>query len=129
MLTVNHAREIVSNYLHRKFGAKFGDSVIILDKNTIEKSYGWIFFYQHRRYLETGRTRDALIGNGPLLVDKNSGKVVVFGSSGSIDYWCSLYENGKIREDPDGTIHLRFREDVRDRLGTLNQKTQLPPAR
>ena len=117
MLSREQAREVAEEYLHRRFSKKHGDDIVILDAHTLEKPYGWIYFYQHRRFLETGKVRDGLIGNGPLLVDKNTGKLIVFGSFGTIDYWCSLYEAGKTREDEDGTIHLLFREDLKNRQG------------
>jgi Immunity protein 35 len=115
MIALSDAHKLVADYLKRHLAPKFVDKVVILENNTIEKSYGWIFFYQTRKWVETRKTRDGLIGNGPILIDKNTAKIVQFGSSGSLDYWCELYENGKTREDKDGVIHLLFREDLQQR--------------
>jgi hypothetical protein len=114
MLSFDQAREIATDYLRRLFAEKCQD-VVIIEHEIIEKPYGWIFPYQRQRYLETRKVRDAVIGGRPILIDKQTSKVVVFGSFGSPDYWCWLYENGKTREDPDGTIHLLFREDLKAR--------------
>ena len=108
MIEFDNAKEIAGDYLRRTLGSKFGDNIVLLEKETLTKEYGWIFFYQHRKWLETGKVRDALIGNGPILIDKQTGKIVQFGSAGTVDYWCQLYEQGKTREDADGIIHLLF---------------------
>ena len=115
MIELADAHKLAADYLRRDLGPKFEDKVVILENETIEKSYGWIFFYQTRKWVETRKTRDGLIGNGPILVDKNTAKIVQLGSSGSLEYWCELYETGKTREDKDGVIHLLFREDLEQR--------------
>ena len=115
MLSFAQAHDLANSHIRRRFAQRFGDDVVIADERTIEKAYGWIFFYQRRQYLETGNPRDGLIGLGPLLVDKNTGKIIVFGSFGTTEYWCSLYESGKVREDKDGTVHLLFKEDIKRR--------------
>ncbi len=54
----------------RHINAGYGepeDSLIILEDSTIEKPYGWIFFYQSRTYLETGDASYMLAGNGPVV--------------------------------------------------------------
>ncbi len=33
------------------------DGFVVLDGETIEKPYGWIFFYQSKKYLETGELK------------------------------------------------------------------------
>lgn len=45
-----------------------GDGYAVLDGETMEKPYGWIFFYQSRKYLETGDEGYMLAGNGPVAV-------------------------------------------------------------
>jgi hypothetical protein len=46
--------------------------------------HGWIFFYNSRRFLETGALADMLAGNGPIVVDF-AGNVIVAPTSVSID--------------------------------------------
>lgn len=121
MINVLEAKKIAGDYLRCRLGPKYGDNVVILENETVEKPYGWIFFYQHRNWIETRRVRDGFIGNGPILVDKRASKFVKFGSSGSVDYWCGLYESGQTREDSDGVVHLLFREDLARRTNA-NQR-------
>lgn len=117
MVTLDEARDAALKYVKGRYPERVRNEIVVLDEHTKSMPRGWIFFYQHRRWLETRKIRDGLIGNGPVLIDKETGKVVVFGSSGSTEYWYSLYERGETREDKDGIIHLRFREDLRRRRG------------
>ncbi len=39
-------------------------SIIVIDEATIEKPYGYVFFVNTKRYLETGERRYAAIGAG-----------------------------------------------------------------
>ncbi len=53
--------------------------LVLLDARTITRSYGWIFFWQSKKFLETGDTAYAIAGNGPLFVDV-TGKVIRLGT-------------------------------------------------
>ncbi len=52
---------------------------------TIEQSYGWVFFYNSRRYLETGDIMFAFAGNGPVVVERKDGTVTELGSGRSVE--------------------------------------------
>jgi Immunity protein 35 len=56
------------------------DELVIVSEETIEKDYGWIFFYQSRKYLETGEFGYILAGNGPVAFEKASGLIHHLGS-------------------------------------------------
>jgi hypothetical protein len=60
-----------------------------------EFSDGWVFVYQSRRYIETGDLEYFLLGNGPIVVDKDSGEVVILGVYGPIDQMLSDYVKSK----------------------------------
>lgn len=78
MITINEAREKVQALLVRK--GKFVDGgFAILDGLTTEKPYGWLFFYDSRRHVETGDIADAIAGNGPIVV-LASGEIHELGS-------------------------------------------------
>jgi hypothetical protein len=38
---------------------------------TVEIGEGWIFFYNTRDFIETGKFSSALAGNGPIFVNRN----------------------------------------------------------
>jgi len=45
----------------------FGEDVDINDDQTIEKSYGWVVFYNSKEFLRTGDPMTALMSNAPWL--------------------------------------------------------------
>ena len=47
----------------------------VLDDRTIETDFGWVFFWNSKRYLETDEFQYALAGNGPLIVDRRDGSI------------------------------------------------------
>jgi len=49
---------------------RFGDAVQIVHDKVMKKPYGWIFFYQTSKFLESGDHRDALVGNAPIIIDR-----------------------------------------------------------
>jgi Immunity protein 35 len=78
MLTKTEALEIVSKRLEQM--STPADPFVVVDKNTIEKPFGWVFFYNSRRFVETGEFRYRLAGNGPVIVNKHDGSVEFFGT-------------------------------------------------
>ena len=56
------------------------DSLVIVPELTIEQNYGWIFFYQSKKYLETEVFSYRLAGNGPVVFEKETGAVHHLGS-------------------------------------------------
>ena len=66
--------------------------LVVLDEKTIEKEWGWIYFYQNKKYLETGDFRHMLGGNAPYIVNKSTGKFVVTGTAFDIEYYIKEYE-------------------------------------
>lgn len=55
--------------------------LVVLEEKTLEREFGWVFFYTAKRYLETGDRRHLLPGNGPLVVEKETGAVHFLSSS------------------------------------------------
>jgi hypothetical protein len=82
-MTKDEARQIASSYLK---GIERADcKLVLLDTSTIEKSFGWVFFYQSKRYLETGEIKDALAGNAPIVVEKPDGRIHTLGTALALD--------------------------------------------
>jgi hypothetical protein len=57
------------------------EECVILEEYTIVKPYGWIFFYNSRQFVETKNWLYALGGNGPAVVERDSGRVTLLGSA------------------------------------------------
>lgn len=66
---------------------------IILAEKTIEKSWGWIFFYQSKAYVETGNFSEMLAGNAPIFVNRNTGQLTLSGTVHDINYYVKEYES------------------------------------
>jgi len=80
MINSETAKQIAVTEINRNYRGQFGP-LVVLDQHTIQKEYGWIFFYSTQQYAETGDFRYALAGNGPLIVEKADGAVYRFGTS------------------------------------------------
>ncbi len=65
---------------------------VILEDQTIERNWGWVFFYQSKAYVETGAFQDMLGGNAPFIVNKHDGSVVETGTAHDIHYYINEYE-------------------------------------
>src|SRR5215204_5740641 len=80
----------------------------ILPNSIIEKSYGWYFNFQSKKFIESGNILDMLIGSGGFIVEKDSGKVVQFGSAYSLEKNFEIYEKGFLRKNLDLVITKVF---------------------
>jgi hypothetical protein len=65
---------------------------------TIERSFGWVFFYQSKRYVETKKLSYLLVGNPPILVNRFTGEILSIKGRGSPLPFIEDYER-KIREN------------------------------
>ena len=73
-MDLNSAKAMVSKLINSGYNEP-GDELVIVDEDTIEKDYGWIFFYTSRTFLETGNISDMVVGNGPIVVEKADGRI------------------------------------------------------
>ena len=73
MINLETARDRVQFALKSK--SSFGDAVL-LEEETRETEYGWVFFYQSRRYVETRDFGTAFPDAPPYLVLKQDGLVI-----------------------------------------------------
>ena len=67
-------------FLQREILSKSSHDFVIIDRNTIEKDYGWIFFYTTRRYLETSNPSFLVPGTAPMVVTR-AGEIARLSSS------------------------------------------------
>ncbi|MEX2963632.1 YrhB domain-containing protein [Microbulbifer sp. TYP-18] len=65
---------------------------VVLTEETIEKSWGWVFFYQSKYYGETGDFREMLGGNSPIIVNRKTGELSHTGTTHDIDHHIKEYE-------------------------------------
>jgi len=62
------------------------------ESKTIEKEFGWVFFYNSARYLRSKEIIYQLAGNGPIFFNKMTGAITVSGASKPIDVLIEEYE-------------------------------------
>jgi len=68
------------------------DEIVIVDEVTVERSWGWNFFYTSTRWQETQDINFAIAGNAPLLVEKSTGKCHVAGTAFPIQRYIENFE-------------------------------------
>ena len=64
----------------------------VLEANTIETERAWIFFYDSENYIKTGIKAYRVFGNGPIVVEKITGKITQYGSNIDLDKTIKMYE-------------------------------------
>jgi hypothetical protein len=90
MLTKTEALELISSKL-QQIGTPT-DPFVVVEKSTIEKPFGWVFFYNSKKFVDTGVSRYRLAGNGPVIVDKFTGTVEFYGSGKPVEEIIQDYE-------------------------------------
>lgn len=68
-----------------------GLDLVLLPERTMTTDVGWVFFYDSRRFLESGDPKDALIGNAPLLVDGRTGSLHLLGTERPVEAYLDDY--------------------------------------
>ncbi len=78
--------------MHRARQIAFGTAqaqcpfvIEIIDSETREESFGWVFFYRR------AEAPHGLFGNAPIIVDRQSGRPTVTGTSYPIDWYLHAY--------------------------------------
>jgi hypothetical protein len=80
MISEMQAIEIAKRHIDEQCRSVEG-GVAIVGSCTVRKPYGWIFFYNSARYLQTHDPLEALAGNGPLVVMGSDGSTYQLGSA------------------------------------------------
>ncbi|WP_321818698.1 MULTISPECIES: YrhB domain-containing protein [unclassified Paraburkholderia] len=91
-ITKDQALHIVQNYLDEEISSGSEKKYVVMDDKTIEKSYGWVFIFNSKKYLETGNMLYALGGNGPIVVEKETGKIHQLGTALSLQNSIKQFE-------------------------------------
>jgi len=69
-----------------------GEDLAVIDSSTVERPFGWVFFYDIREYLQTGKASAVLAGNSPYIVNRFTGAVVATGTGHPLEYYVATYE-------------------------------------
>lgn len=90
-MTRSDARAVAEKYLQAKQPTE-GIELVILEAETLERAFGWVFFYDSKRHIETGSFRDAIAGNAPLVVTKADGRVHETGTAHPLEHYLEEFE-------------------------------------
>jgi hypothetical protein len=106
MITFDQAEERVREWLlvqeraMNSFGSalpsyskKEHDHLVI--SNTEKYDFGWVFYWNTQKYIETGDDRHALGGNAPMIVDRDSGNLHVTGTARRTSAYIDEYRKQK----------------------------------
>ena len=74
-------------------GYRGQEEIVVDEPRTITKPYGWVFFYNTRRFLERREALYALGGNGPIIVEAATGKITRLGTARPVDEEVADFES------------------------------------
>lgn len=124
MISREEARALAESDLTEQ-GLNADDAVDILDDATIERPWGWVFFYQTREFIETGDPLRGLLGNAPLIVERHSGRVIPTGTAHSIEFYVENFEaTGDPHLCPGRELELYSARPDADRLAAARLLSQ-----
>lgn len=90
MIDEKQARQAVVEYLHQSRVSGVPE-LLVVDQETIETDFGWVFFYETEAYLKSGAFEDMLLGNAPLIVDRVDGSIHETGTARDITWYIENY--------------------------------------
>ena len=69
------------------------DAYVVVEEQTIEIPWGWVFIYNSQQFIETGDDQYQLMGNAPIIINKETGQLRHTGTAYDIDYYIDMYED------------------------------------
>ncbi|WP_326981811.1 hypothetical protein VUJ46_16460 [Chryseobacterium sp. MYb264] len=69
--------------------------MILLEEYTINKNYGYIFFYNSKKKFDNPESETEIVGNAPFIVEIKSGRIIEFGTARASAYYIEEYEAGR----------------------------------
>ena len=93
MIDRQTAFSIASESLNKRQETFDRQGLVLLMDSNLESDFAWVFFYDSAKHVETGSYADALVGAGPILVDKADGTVHSFGSAFSAEKCIQKYDD------------------------------------
>jgi hypothetical protein len=90
---------VAKDYI-KKLSQKWEIELTIAEERSIQKEYGMVFYFNSKKFVEDKIEKAKLIGCSPFLVENKTGKIIVFGTNRSIDYYIQEYEAGRWPDMP-----------------------------
>jgi len=86
------AQKLVETDLNEKTDQHNPVECVILENKTIEKDWGWVFFYQSKAFIKSNDFMDMLAGNAPYIVNRTTGELYITGTAYPIEHYIKEYE-------------------------------------
>ena len=97
-LDEDEARDLVEGYLAAMPAPR--DNAWVIER-VEEMPWGWVVYWVTRTYRDGGRTTSDLVaGNGPFLVDRETGRVARAGTAHAVEHYVELWRSGQWPEEP-----------------------------
>lgn len=58
-----------------------GPELVVMEERTVERAFGWVFFYTTKKYLQTKDPNHAKPGTAPLVVEREDGRTEFLATS------------------------------------------------
>jgi len=98
----------------------------VIEKYTKEYDTCFVFYYQSNDYIESHDIKDMLVGQGPVIVDKISGKIFETGSAYSTEHYVKAFEAcGNPYGEPSSIILITGWQDGANKVGATKLIKQL----
>lgn len=86
---IQEGKPQLSGSLEGKLAPSF--TPVIVDSATLEREFGWVFFYDSEEHQTTGDFRSALLGNAPIIVDREDGSIHATGTAKPVEFYIEEY--------------------------------------
>lgn len=88
-ITLNDAQTLAEEYISK---LDVDEELVVLDDETLTEDFGWVFFYNTKKFQETGDFRDMVGGNAPIIIDKESGRLTETGTAYEVSHYIEEYK-------------------------------------
>ncbi len=118
MWTYEKALTVVAAYVR----AVTNDQGVVMEAQTLDLPYGWVFFYQNRQYLDTGEMESLFGGNAPIIFNRVFGDYRVTGTAHGVERYLREYEATL------PAVHLQLKPQLRHQAKAPHAATESPEA-
>ncbi len=91
MIDYDQALTLVTTRI-AEFDAPKYDAWVVHQEHTIERPFGWVFFWSSDMYAKTGDASYAAGGNAPYIVNRHTGAVVETGTGLTTEVYIQRYD-------------------------------------
>jgi hypothetical protein len=73
------------------------DTMVVREDLTKELPFGWVFFYDAKRFVDTGDPKYVIRGNAPLIIDRADGSTRLTGTARPLNHYIQEFEKERKR--------------------------------